>query len=269
MPSEPISLRITFKGEAPGIAEHRLSIGALAVPLMQLLKATRRIASDIIRDSGRYASTRGRYAKEARVIDLQIESLSDACIEMNLVASIDEPSVFQKGLFPQEMLLRTMSNLLEAIKAESSGEESNRTVRTFLQMLPSSIQSQEYRLYRDGTLVKEVGLSKVSLPKILSAPPFLELIAGTVSGVSFHPGPSEVWIRTEQGALLRCAAKPELVDDALSFRSIPIEALLLRGLEKPRLLWLKKKGEWRPANHEEKMEYIFSRWSAVLGRLAQ
>jgi hypothetical protein len=269
MSAVPISLRITFKGEAPGIAEHRLSIGSLAIPLLQLLKATRRIASDIIRDSGQYASTRGRYAKEARAIDLQIESLSNACIEMNLVASVDEPSGFQKGLFPQEMLLRTMSNLLEAIKAESSGQESNRTVRTFLQMLPPSIQSQDYRLYRNGTLVKELEFSKVSLPEISSLPPFLDIVMGTVSGISFDPGPSEIWIKTEQGALLRCTSRPELIDSALSLRSVPIEALLVRGAEKPRLLWLKPKGEWQPANHEQKMEYLFNRWSAVLERLAQ
>ncbi|HVC44257.1 MAG TPA: hypothetical protein VND20_05525, partial [Candidatus Binataceae bacterium] len=121
MPSEPIKLKIVLNGEAPGIAEHRLSIGGLALPLAHLLKATRRIASDIVRDGGQYASRRGPYAREARAIDLQIETLGQGCVEVNLVASIDEAQGFQTGLFPQDMLLRTMSNLLDAIKAESTG----------------------------------------------------------------------------------------------------------------------------------------------------
>jgi hypothetical protein len=124
-------------------------------------------------------------------------------------------------------------------------------------------------LLQDGVLLKQLDLSAVSLPPVALPPPSIDTVIGTVSGVSFDPGPYEVWLTPTIGGLLRCTADSESTDKALSLRSVPVEALLLRRDEKPRLLWLEPQGERQVPTHEQKLNHVLERWSGVLSRLAQ
>jgi hypothetical protein len=82
-PPEQVTLRVLFDGPAPSLVAHRLSIGAFADPLKQLLRAFRRIASGLVSDAlgdPGYGRRGGRYTKEAESLDLAIAHLGEGCV---------------------------------------------------------------------------------------------------------------------------------------------------------------------------------------------
>jgi hypothetical protein len=73
-----VKLEVRFEGTAPGLPEHRLSLGAFGKALDQLLATYRRIASGMITnalDEPGYGMSGGKYAKEAERLDLELEAI--------------------------------------------------------------------------------------------------------------------------------------------------------------------------------------------------
>lgn len=99
--------------------------------------------------------------------------------------------------------------------------------------------------------------------------PFLIEFVGSVVGVGFEPGTSEVRIRTEENENLRLLAPMELVEQALDHRGDAVCGLAVRGRD-TRLIRLAAADE-HPFVLTPELEraYVFDRWDSLLRRLAQ
>lgn len=99
--------------------------------------------------------------------------------------------------------------------------------------------------------------------------PFLFTFVGSVVGVGFEPGTSEVRIKPEEGeSILRLIASADLVERALELRGNTVNGLAVKGKDS-RLLRLSAADSSQfvltPTLHKK---YVFERWEGVLRRLA-
>ena len=250
-----------FDGE-PGLANHRISIGSLALPLNQLLKATRRIASDIIMAAQKANSGRGRYADAARAIDLQLEQMANACVEIDIIRSLTNHSPAKGNCFHADILSQSDESDCQTIwKAK---------VTVSFATPPSELFGVA-ALAADDAAVPSVsklsgsqqsGSLDNSVARNDTIPPTLSIV-GVFRVFHSHPvrlrcGSARRW------GLARCSAAEESIERALSVRSMSVDVLLERTSEKPILLWLKKKGERSTETNDKKREHVFRRWDTVL-----
>lgn len=269
----PIEIKITWEGEAPGIAQHRLSLGAFGPALSKLVLAYRRIASNMMRRATSYAET-GRFQDLANRLDIEIETINGNSLQVNGLVTFAPPPELQATLFPFDIPERASKELLDFIEAESKGRPYNTGVRNFLSAFPPGLTKQKYELNENGRVLHEpvvidhLELADPSLPNL----PHFVMFSGSIVGVGFPPGTSEVRVRTTEGESLRFLAQPELVNRALDLRGRRVGGLAVKSKDS-RLLRLKpvsENGSIRlfTVTESGREEYVFNRWDTLLRRLA-
>src|ERR1035437_4908541 len=116
-----VKLEIVWEGDAPGLQEHRLSLGAFGDALTCLLAALRRIATNIVGDAveGETAEV-GRFANAARQLDIQIEEIKGHSSGFAGQVSIHSPQGEDMAVF-DDLPQVAGTQLLEAVESESKG----------------------------------------------------------------------------------------------------------------------------------------------------
>lgn len=262
-----VQLDIVWDGEAPGLQDHRLSLGAFGDALTSLLAALRRIATNIVGNAmeGETAEV-GRLATAARQLDIQIEAIKGGSSGFVGVVSIHTPQGESMQLF-NELPETAGTQLLEAVESESKGILKNSAVRRYLRALPSGVYRQVYVLHDNGREFKRVELGSMAISEVLSDLPYLAEVHGRIVGVGFEPGKNEVRIKSDEGTHLTLMASSLHVDNALVLRNSHIKALAVIQESGSRLLRLQEADKgWSVPSREDA---IFKRWEGLLRRLAQ
>ena len=257
-------LRILWDGEAPGLAEHRLSLNTFGVPLQKLGKAIRGIAGDIVKAAEGGAPRTNTTA----LVDLQIRGLGEGSLVLDVecMPAQGEPL----SLFAPDVARRVVVDFLEALHDESQGRSRNRHVHKFLDSLPKrGVRSQRYSLLRDdGTEELCVALGEL---KLVEPPgmPSLVAVTGRIVGVKFEPAQSEIRIQSFEGGSRVFTCLPDQVELALQLRANPVRALGVTG-EKSRLLWIRSVIDVPPVpSPEERLKDHLERWEDTLRRLSK
>lgn len=263
-----VELKIRWDGEAPGLAEHRVSLGAFGEPLTLLLLAVRRIATQIVRTAveGEAPET-GRFSNLARKLDIELVNVEGNSAGVNAMISFHveeaEAAVFA------DLPNRTASELLDAIDRETKGQPASGAVRKYLRSLPNGIRRQTYEVYDGGNRTKRVDIGAVRLAELPPDLPFLKEMEGNVVGVGFEPGKNEIRIRTENNSSVTLAAAPGQVERALEIRHEKVRTLSVHDGGKSRLIRLTdSRAPKFEVTREVEEEYIFGRWNDLLTRLA-
>ena len=264
----PTTLKIIWDGDAPGLAEHRLSLSAFGEPLLLLLAAYKRIASNALNDAlgeGETPAT-GRLANPARQLDIEIVSLEKGsagiaavCTFQPLPASIGHVLDILPDIAGYE--------LLEAIAQESRGQLRNHSVRKYLRSLPSGVRRQEYVLTDQLQSERRVELGEVRLPESPREMPYLMQFIGSIVGVGFEPGKPDIRLKTDTTQIV-LTATPEQVNQAIELRNVTVRVMAVKT-QPARLLRLEAADapEFQ-ATPDYIEEYIFKRWHELLERLA-
>jgi hypothetical protein len=265
-----VELEIEFDGVAPGLAEHRLSIGTFGEPLEKLLAAARRIASGIATNAlgPDYGATGGRFTKEAELLDLQLATLKDGSVKAAFVLVLRLVTGPQTLPLFEDLPERTGHELIESIEAESSGHMRSQVVRKYLGSL-RGVSVQRYTLRRDGAQVASVSIGRVELPPEPEDMPYLVASETYVTGVGFEPGRAEVRVKAGQAqqALLATA---EQVESALTLRAKPVAILAVTKGKGGRLVSIRPAdAPTRALTAEERRRRLFARWDELLARLAR
>lgn len=259
-------LKIRWDGDAPGLAEHRLSLGQFGNALASLVQALRRIATQMIGTAQGENPKSGRFANLARQIDIQIEQIEGNSTGFNAIVSF-EPPPEMLPLFA-DLPGRATAELLDFIERESKGQPSHWAVRNYLSALPRGVRRQVYDFKENG-FTKHVEFGDIHLAEIPGELPSLREHEGVVVGVGFEPGKSEVRIKGDSSTY-PLEATNEQVETALMMRKEKVRILGVNDGKRTRLLSIvdanKPRFEISDAAVEE---HIFKRWNAVLARLAQ
>jgi len=260
-------LRIRFDGEVPGLAEHRLSLAGFGEPLALLLKALRRIATQIVGSATDAEHPRtGRFANLARLLDIELISIEGGSSGFDAVVSFAHP--------PDELKLfadlpeRSVTELLEAIVEESQGHLRNASVRRYLEALPKEVHKQVYDLHENGATKKHVEIGDLALTDLPLGLPSLREFTGNVVGVGFPPGKPEVRVKSGPVSTALDADEPQ-VDTALQLRKDAVRLLGVDDGSRKRLLRIERATD-QPfkMTHQSIENHIFKRWSNVFARLS-
>jgi hypothetical protein len=263
-----VEIRILWDGEVPGIAAHRLSLAAFGEPLTHLLAALRRIATQMVGSAVESERPQiGRFANVARQLDIEIERIEGN--STGIVGPVSyHPPPDELALFA-DLPERAVTELFEAIERESQGHASNAAVRKYLSTLPRTIRHQTYELHENGTIKKRVEIGEVKLTELPEELPSLREVTGSIVGVGFDPGRSEVRVKGE-GSTSSFDALGEQVEAALAIRKEIARSLGVHEGRRTRLLRIEKASEPRFAVTREAIEeHIFKRWDGVFARLAK
>jgi hypothetical protein len=209
----------------------------------------------------------GRFANVARGLDIEIASIQDGSAGFDGLVTFMQP--------PEELPLfadlpqRATFELLDSIDRESKGHPANWAVRKYLSLLPPGLHRHVYEVYDDGVATKRIEVGDVKLPDVPEEFPFMREIVGSVVGVGFEPGRSEVRIKGE-GPAAAFDAEPKQVETALELRHETVRSFGVHANRHTRLLRLNRASEARVALTPEMIEeHIFKRWSGVFERLAR
>jgi hypothetical protein len=256
-----LEFRITFRGDAPGLSDHRLSLIAFAKALDRLGYAFQRTASGML--AGGQMFGRGKIADAARGLDLELTTIEDNCVSLQFTCVDRGPQV---PLGEPSLAQRTLARLLDDIKAECSGTEQNPAVRAYVQELPIGVVRQEYKVFKDGQIVSE--LSCGSAPHVEESDlPRLVQLRGFVVGTGFPPGPITVWLRSGEKTL-RFYCERKHVDYCLSLRERPVRAAVLMGPD--RIVWVRPDDvPHEKPSIDESIRFAQENWSRTLDILAQ
>lgn len=263
-------LEIHYEGEAPGIAEHRLSLDAFGAPLFYLLTALRRIATQMVSQAVGEPKV-GRFADVARNLDIEITQINGNSLGLQSVITFEQP-ILQQPELPlwADLPERAGRDLLDYIERESKGQLAHKAVRTYLEQLPRGLSKQEYRLHSNGRVIKNVTISNVQLTELPPDLPYLIGFSGDIVGVGFDPGRNEVRVKPESGNTTNIAASGEDVDRAIAMRHEKVRTLAIHTSKGTRLISLKRASEARAQfDPEDAKKKIFARWDNVLRRLAK
>lgn len=263
-----ISLSIQFDGDTPGLAEHSLSLKEFGHSLRLLLSGLQRTASDLLAEAAEGGQARrGRLHNEARRLDVQLRSVEDCCVVLNMRCLL-EPQPEQREMFEEldSLPQRAAIRFVEGIKDESQGRVRCAPARKFLASLPSSLNSQTYKVHAGGKLVSEVQVGGVELEEVQESP-YLLRFEGELSAVSFPPGRPRITIQAGPRSLSLSATEDQ-VDHALHLRgqTVSVAAIVLPG-KRPRLLWVRNLAEAEDLSFMKAKDYVFRRWDEVLRRL--
>lgn len=262
-----VQLDIMWEGDAPGLQEQRLSLGAFGDALTHLLAALRRIGTNIVGDAvdGETAEV-GRFANAARQLDIQIDGIKKNSSGFAGLVSLHTPQGETMKLF-DDLPETAGMQLLEAVESESKGVLKNAGVRRYLRALPVGVYRQLYVLHQNGHELKRVDIGGMTISDALSDLPYLAEVHGRIVGVGFEPGKNEVRIKSDDGHQLTLAATALHVDNALELRSAPIRAIAVMQESGSRLLRLQAASlGWSVPGRDEA---VFARWDGLLRRLAQ
>lgn len=261
-------LRIKWEGVVEGLTEHRLSIGSFGLPLCNLLTAIRRKANNIIRDAmARESVSVGRFTSEASRIDIEVQSLLASSSGIQSLVRMHPPSPgMQMPLIFDNLPEQATDQVLEAIDKESRGVLADEAARKYLESLPSEITNQEYTLTTNGVVKRQVALTHVSLPELVTDLPYLSETVGKVIGVGFEPGRHWVRIRGQEGEVT-LQSDPGAVKKALELRDTDVRILYVATDDQRRLLRMDDPSEPRPCLDAD--EHVFDKWRSVIEALAQ
>jgi hypothetical protein len=260
-------LRIVWDGDAPGIAEHRLSLAAFGEALLALLAALRRIASSVVTENSapEYGSKGGKYAGQAELLDLELESVGRGSVDtLATVVTRVRPGT-TAPLFLEREACR---QFLDLVEAEGRGEARSAPVRKFLGTIPAGVSSQRYTLEDAGRVLKSVSIGPMSLAEEPPPLPGLISIRGKVIAVGFEPGRPEIKFETSEG-IVTCSALAEHVERAIELRGTTVCAEAVAG-RPHRLLWIRSAEEGAPTlDDDARARWLLARWSDALARLAR
>jgi hypothetical protein len=261
---EKITLKVLFHGTVPGLSEHRLSLGAFAEPLANLLKALRRIANTRVTEAlGRNPSDFGRLPEPVRQLDIELANISEGSSGFVGQITFHTPPGETMPLF--DIADRSANELLEAIDEESRGNLRNAQVRTYLKSIPPGVTRQSYVLSLGEKEIKKVEFGTADLAAEVFGLPYLMEFIGRVTGVGFEPGRNQVRFQMDTGQDVTVGATHEQVDYALENRASPIRVMILES-EIRKLLWLQLETDNPMRLGTE--SFIFNRWEGLLRRLA-
>lgn len=272
-------LKILWDGDAPGLAEHRLSLAEFGPALIRLLGAMRRIASGIVTQAheGSGKNQRGgRLAKLASQLDLEVTSVEEGSLGL-VMACVLRLAPGQSAEPMDSLADQTCAEFLSAVEQESSGQLRNGMVREYLRALPKGVTSQLYTVRRSDGVDQTVEIKHVAIAKLPADAPGLSEFDANIVGVGFEPGRLEVRLLELKGRhLLTCSATQALVERALALRSQPVRALMVttpdpaKGHSKVRLLRIRPaedaETKLRP---EDRDGLVWRRWDELLRRFAQ
>lgn len=260
-----VELKIKWEGFAPGLDEKRLSLSAFGEPLRLLLAGLRRIATNIVSEAFEDRAPRGRFANEAKRLDIEIRELVKESSGFDGIITV---ATAPNDIFPLfDLASNAGTQLLEALDSESRGVAKSASVRNYLRSLPTGITKQTYWLHRNGTTIKEVSFGEAVLPDLPVDLPYIAEYSGYIIGVEFEPGRPEVKMKTEAGSDVTFAATSAQVDSALDLRHTKATAVAVVQGKSHRLIILQEAD--RPLNHSTREVAIYERWEGALKRLAQ
>lgn len=266
-----VELKIRWDGNVPGLADHRLSIGAFGEALPLLLAAARRIATQIVQTATEgEAPETGRFANLARILDIEIVSIEGNSTGVNALVSFQGGGANVNPAF-LDLPTRTTTALLDAIASESDRRPANSAVRKYLRMLPGGLREQVYEVFEGGASLKRVELKDVSIAELPEPLPAITQYEGVVLGVGFEPGKYEVRIKTDSNTTFILLSPPEAVDRAIEYRNQRVRALCVQQDERRgRLLMLNRATDPPFQFSPEQVEtQIFRRWDTLLRELAK
>jgi hypothetical protein len=255
-----------FDGTVPGLSEHRLSLGAFAEPLANLIKALRRIANNAVTDAlGRSRSDVGRLTESVRQLDIELTSIVPGSGGFEGVISLHTPPGETMPLF--DVTEYSVQQLLDALDQESRGNLKNAQVRTYLKSLPSGVNHQTYILLGGTKEIRRVEFGTPDLPTEVFGLPYLVEFIARVTGVGFDPGRNQIRFLMDDGQDMTVSATSEQVDFALENRASWVRALLVIQSETKKLLRIQLETD-RPVKLDSET-FILRRWDNLLERLAQ
>jgi hypothetical protein len=261
-------LEITYDGTVPGLSEHRLSLNAFGPSLNALLRALRRIATNMVGDAvGGNDVAKGRLKAAAKSIDVELYGVGRGSSVVGGVITFAPPPSPQFPLFA-DVADRAAQEFLDSIELEARGVMRNSGVRGYLRSLPPGLTKHVYT-YHNTRSSRTVTLQDVSIPSV-AVPPVVREQLGVVVGVGFEPGRNEVRLRHPEGKTIQSfAATEDQVNRAIQFRGTVVRALVLIG-GKSRILRLEAAdaGRYEPTV-EDREKLIFERWHGVLNELAR
>lgn len=263
-------LEITWDGDAPGLPDHRLSLDAFQPALRNLLSAVRRIASDLemrAREPRKSGPSRGRLAKEASALDIQIESIRSNSPVM--ISAVVTPMGELTRPLIADLPEMAVDALISSIERESKGHPAHYRVRRFLNSLPEGLTQQRY-VHRslDGTVRGEVSVSSMTVAEERTTPVLIE-VTGLLVGFGFEPGRGELKVRASTGELATFNADPSQVERGLNMRLSDVVALgVSENGGRPRLLRLDTLDR-KPMPPDVRAKALIKQWDGLLQRLAR
>ncbi|WP_438016917.1 hypothetical protein WMF18_39990 [Sorangium sp. So ce315] len=265
-----VELKVTFEGDEPGLAQHRLSLSSFGESLKLLLSALQRTASGILAsalDDADYGTRGGRLASDAKLLDLELASLEKGSAAPTFVCTARPGPQLRIPSFDvlgEQAVLR----LVQDLDAERQGKPVNGSARKYLRSLPAGVRVQRYRAYSDGRLLADVQFGEPALPPNPVQVARLLRLGGRIVSVGFDPGSSYVAIKTSSRTV-RCAASSEQVERALPLRHRDVVAAVLDG-QKPSLVWILDAATPPPrVPIESTVEHLHTNWTETMRILAQ
>ncbi len=267
-------LKIIWDGDAPGLAQHRLSLAEFGLALNRMLIAMRRIASGLVTQAseGDAGLRGGRLAKVASQLDLEITGVEQGSLGLTM-ACVLRLAPEQSSDSLRSLADQTCAEFVTAVEYESAGRLRNGMVREYLRSLPVGVKSQSYCVQRsDGSAVRtQVGA--VTLAELPTDAPALDEVVASVMGVSFDPARPEVRLQDPKTKrTVVCSATAPLVEQAVSLRSTPVRALMVQAAGKLRLLRLRSADVSMEQSHQTadtRGALLWERWDELLRRFAQ
>jgi hypothetical protein len=261
-------LRIRWDGDVSGLAEHRISLAAFGQPLAYLLYALRRIATQMVSTAVDAEHPKfGRFTNQARQLDIELVKMEEGSGGFDALVSFAQP-LDELPLF-WDVPERATIELLESIDQERQRIPRNSAVRRYLGSLPPGVHKQLYEFHENGHVKKHVEFGDIEVAEVPpDLPNFVEL-EGSIVGVGFEPGRSEVRIKSE-AATPSLDATDQQVEMALQMRRTKIRALGVHDGKRSRLLRIGRARDPRyKVTPEAIEEHIFKKWAGVLEKLSK
>lgn len=265
-------LKIIWDGDVKGLAEHRISVSAFGPAITRLTQVLRRIASDIVKSglSNSQRSVQGRYASEAKSIDIEIESIEVGSGGLGALVTFTPEHPYQFSVFGN-LDERVALEFVDSVEQESRGIWQNQGVRKYLQSLPQGLTKQTYAVTDEQgrNLRIPVEIADVHLTEMPRTAPSICRHYGSIVAIGFEPGKTEVRVKRLDGKMVTFAATPEQVQTAWELKDAQVKVLsVYKGQH--RLLKLQRATEEDFEVTSEAVDtHIFQRWDNVLRRLAQ
>ncbi len=261
-------LRIRWDGDVKGLAEHRISLAAFGQPLAYLLQALRRIATQMVSNAVDAEHPKfGRFTNQARQLDIELAKMEEGSGGFDALVSFSQP--------PDELPLfwdvpeRATIELLDSIDQERQSIPRNSAVRRYLSSLPREVHKQLYEFHENGNVKKRVEFGDIEVAEVPPDLPSLVQYEGSIVGVGFEPGRSEVRVKSD-------AASPSLdatdaqVDMALQMRRAKIRVLGVHDGKRSRLLQMARARDPKfKMTPEAVKEHIFDKWAEAFEQLSK
>ncbi|WP_441291868.1 hypothetical protein ACSRUE_16745 [Sorangium sp. KYC3313] len=265
-----VKLKVTFDGDEPGLAQHRLSLSSFGESLKLLLSALQRTASGILAsalDDTEYGTKGGRLAAEAKLLDLELASIEQGSAAPTFVCVARPGSQLHLQSF-DTFGEQTVQRLVQDLDAERQGRPANASVRRYLRSLPAGVRAQRYTAWTNGTVLADVQFGELSLLEVPAQGARLVKLLGRILSVGFDPGASYITLKTSSRTV-RCSASSEQVERALPLRHKDVAAAVLDG-QKPSLVWILDAATPPPrVPIESTIEHLRTNWAETMRILAQ